>query len=88
MLRSVNGCTSSAGKAPSDKAFLLSVDYTDINWGTGSPICLHFLKKNKPSILFLGGLKGMLDGHPSLEVLPWDVANQMIPHPSHPRPDF
>lgn len=30
----------------------------------------------------------MLDGHPSLEVLPQDVANQMIPHPNHPRPDF
>lgn len=30
----------------------------------------------------------MLDGHPSLEVLPWDVANQIIPHPNHPRPDF
>lgn len=80
MLRSVNGCTSFAGKAASDTVFLLSFDYNDINWGTSSPICLHFLK-NKPSILFLEGLKGMLDGHPSLEVLPWDVANQMIPHP-------
>lgn len=30
----------------------------------------------------------MLDGHPSLEVLPQDVANQMIPHPNHPRSDF